>query len=260
MHTTAHDQRSTLDSIKLKDGETKRIDCPFCGGSKTFTLSLLNGKRVWNCYKASCSAHGAHSVVRSLDTIRSRLQGPLNGTVHINPIALPPILSTPEEHERVLWYLEQVHSFDAYEKGLVDISYAPKENRVLFFMNKGEGAVGRALDERKPKWKVYGNTNGIFTCGTGKTAVLVEDAASACAVGTLPAYTGVSLLGTNMSPIQKRQLMSYERVVICLDNDASRKSVRILRKLEGLVPATVRFLQDDLKWLSPPQIEEVLRG
>lgn len=258
MNTSINDQRTTLDSIKLRDGETKRINCPFCGGNNTFTLSLLNGKRVWNCYKASCSAHGAHSVVRSLDTIRTRLNGPLNGTVHINPIPIPSILSTPTEHDRVVWYLEQVHSFDAYLKGLVDISYAPKENRVLFFMNKGEGAVGRALDSRKPKWKVYGNTQGIFTCGSGKTAVLVEDAASACSVGILPEYSGVSLLGTNMSPIQKRQLMSYERVIICLDNDASKKSVRILSKLEGLVPATVRFLRDDLKWLSPTQIEEVL--
>lgn len=258
MNTSINDQRTTLDSIKLKDGETKRINCPFCGGNNTFTLSLLNGKRVWNCYKASCSAHGAHSVVRSLDTIRTRLNGPLNGTVHINPIPLPSILSTPTEHDRVVWYLEQVHSFAAYLEGLVDISYAPKENRVLFFMNKGEGAVGRALDNRKPKWKVYGNTQGIFTCGSGKTAVLVEDAASACAVGILPEYSGVSLLGTNMSPLQKRQLMSYERVMICLDNDASKKSVRILSKLEGMVPATVRFLRDDLKWLSPAQIEEVL--
>jgi hypothetical protein len=252
-------QRETLNDIRLKDGETKRINCPFCGGNKTFTITRKDGRRLWNCYKASCMASGGKGDTRSLATVQNGLRGPLNGTYRVNPEPLPGITSSPHFHVQVIEYLEQVHAMAAYDQGLVEVSYAPKENRVLFWMNGGEGAVGRALDGRRPKWKAFGNTQGIFACGNGPVAIVVEDAASACAVGCIPEYTGVALLGTHLDPLKKSQLRAYERVVFCLDNDASKKSIGLLRKVEGLVPATVRFLRDDLKWMDKDQIVEILR-
>jgi hypothetical protein len=252
-------QRETLEAIRLKDGETKRIDCPFCGGSKTFTITRKDGKRLWNCYKASCTAVGSRGDTRSIETIEQALRGPLNGTYRVNPEPLPEITSAIDHHEDVVEYLYQVHAMESVRLGLVKVSYAPKENRVLFWMQSGRGAVGRALDGRRPKWKAFGETQGIFTCGESPIAVVVEDAASACAVGCLPGYTGVALLGTHLDAVKKSQLKPFERVIFCLDNDASKKSIGLLRKLEGLVPATVRFLRDDLKWMSKDQIVEILR-
>lgn len=252
-------QNDILSSVRLKDGETKRIDCPFCGGKSTFTLTRKDGRRLWNCYKASCTASGGKGDTRSITSIHKALSAPFNGTIRVNPEPIPQIVSHPDHHPEVVQYLEQVHAIEAMKSGLVDVCYAPKENRVLFWMNKGSGAVGRALDGRRPKWKAFGDTTGIFTCGVGKTAIVVEDAASACAVGILPNYTGVALLGTHIDSIKKRQLMAFDRVIFCLDNDASKKSISLLRKVEGWVPASVRFLRDDLKWLTKTQIEEVLR-
>jgi hypothetical protein len=252
-------QRETLEAIRLKDGETKRIDCPFCGGNKTFTITRKDGARLWNCYKASCTAVGGRGDTRSISRIQEALRGPLNGVYRVNPEPLPEITSAIEFHPEVVEYLEQVHCMDAVSQGLADVSYAPKENRAMFWMNDGQGAVGRALDGRRPKWKAFGNTQGIFTCGKGPTAIVVEDAASACAVGCIPGYTGVGLLGTHLDAIKKSQLKAFDRVVLCLDNDASKKSIGLLRKLEGLVPATVRFLRDDLKWMNKDKIVEILR-
>jgi len=260
------EQRDTLTSIRLKDGETKRMDCPFCHGRGTFTITRKEGSRVWNCYKASCTASGGQGDTRSLQNlkkaVRSRsegLQGPFNGTVRINPYPVPDLITPIDNHPEILTYLGQVNSLEAVLKDLAKVSYAPKEHRVLFWMNEGQGCVGRALDGRKPKWKCYGNTAGVYTCGNGSTAVIVEDAASACAVGVIPGYTGVALLGTHIDHYQKRQLVSYERLIICLDNDASSKSIKLLRKVEGLIPSTIRFLRDDIKWMNKAQIEEILK-
>lgn len=258
MHTRS-EQRDLLTSVRLKDGETKRMDCPFCGGKNTFTLTRKNGSRVWNCYKASCKAAGGNGDTRALTTIQKTLRGDSGGSERVNPEPIPSTVSDPEHHAEVVQYLKQINALESYESGLVRIAYDPKENRVLFFMNGGKGAVGRALDNRKPKWKAFGDVRGVFTCGKGPVAVVVEDAASAAAVGCLPEYTGVALLGTHMDMPKKAGLMAFERVVLCLDNDASKKSIDLLRKVQGLVPATVRFLRDDLKWLTKDQIREVLK-
>ena len=37
------DQLSLLEPIELRENETKRIDCPFCGGSKTFSITRTGG-------------------------------------------------------------------------------------------------------------------------------------------------------------------------------------------------------------------------
>lgn len=260
---TSREQREVLDNIKVREGETKRINCPFCGGTKTFTISNMDGRKVWNCYKNSCRAHGATGVARSLQLVRRKLVDPVITSYKDTTVPLPEVVSMNiADRPDVIYYLEQTHVMSAYQNGLVRIGYAPKENRVLFYMNDNDGAVGRALDDRKPKWKAFGDTTGIFKCGSGPTAVVVEDAASACAVASASPdgeFTGVALLGTNLNPLQKRQLLAFKRLIICLDNDASKKSIVLLRKLEGLVPATVKFLNEDFKWMTHSKILEVLR-
>jgi DNA primase len=81
-----------------------------------------------------------------------------------------------------------------------------------------------------------------------KISIVVEDAASACAVYATGKYTGVALLGTNISPLQRNQLKAFTKLIICLDKDASRKSIVLLRQLQGVADCTVKFLTNDLKW------------
>lgn len=245
-------------NIRVKEGESLTINCPFCGGQKKFSISKLDGKTLWNCYKASCGARGAMGGPRNMAVVRARIESGTKPLLMKEPLPLPKLISSVSNHPEALQYLQEVGSYEAFQRKLVMVGYSPEEHRVLFFTNKGAGAVGRALDERLPKWKAFGDTSGCFSCGTGKSAVIVEDAASACAVGVLEGYTGVALLGTNISHLQKRQLMSYQRVILCLDKDASRKAILLLQRLEGLVPATVRFLEKDLKLLRSDQIRRIL--
>ena len=256
---TYREQLELLKPIRIRDGETKRIDCPFCGGRGTFTLSNKDGRKVWNCYKASCPTSGSVATEMSLDTIKRRLSG-ISAATSSRPLtAVPYLLSDPRHHDAVIRYLELVGSMEAYEQGLIDIKYAPAENRVLFFFHHKLGAVGRALDGRKPKWKAYGDVSGLLTVGSGRTAIVVEDAASACSVARLPICSGCALLGTTVSVAQKAQLLAYTKVVIALDKDASRKAIELRTKLDGLVDVRVALLDEDLKYLSVDAIGRTLK-
>ena len=44
-----------VSDMDIPNGTTKRMDCPKCGGYKTFTVTNNMGSLVWNCYKASCT-------------------------------------------------------------------------------------------------------------------------------------------------------------------------------------------------------------
>ena len=57
----------------LDVGQTKRMNCPICKGSKTFTITNVMGKIMWNCYKASCNVSGSKNVTMSADTIKKAM-------------------------------------------------------------------------------------------------------------------------------------------------------------------------------------------
>lgn len=254
------EQYSVLENIRIKDGDTRRVDCPFCGGRYTLTVSKKDGAVVWNCYKASCPAKGGKRVGYSLEAIKNRntLQRiSRKDTPERIRTPLPTVNSDPHHHDEVMEYLDDNNCIQAFEDGAIKLTYDPAKNRALFWMNDGTGAVGRTLSPGvKPKWLSYGDTSGVLSVGNSEIAVVVEDAASACSVYTTGVYTGVALLGTNVSPQQKRQLMGYKRIVICLDKDATTKAIRLAERLSGVVPTTVRFLNEDLKYLSSTEIKE----
>ena len=52
--------------LDLRHEETKRTNCPACGGYKTFTASNNMGALLWNCYKASCAVGGKSRIRMSI--------------------------------------------------------------------------------------------------------------------------------------------------------------------------------------------------
>ena len=246
-----------LESIRLKEGQTRRIDCPFCGGSKTLGISSRDGSRVWNCFKASCGIRGSKSVGRTLGSLKNKLRD-LAPADQKRLTPLPDNLSPARNHPEAMAYLESVSSREAYEDGLVDVKYSPALRRVIFMMPNKAGGVGRTLIGEKPKWKNYGDTSGLLTIGKGSVAVLVEDAASAASVSRFSFCSGCALLGTNITSQQRHELLPYERVVIALDKDASRKAIKLKSKLEGRLGATVLLLEDDLKYVPKHTMEKML--
>lgn len=255
------DFREQVDFIKglrLKEGGNLRTDCPFCGGKNTFTADRSGGKLHWNCYKASCPTKGIIDTEMSSDALKKRLENlePEKTTRGSSPI--PSVLSNVHHHDKAMEYLREVNSLDAVEDSMVTVKYYPAENRVLFFTPDMAGATGRALDKRKPKWKIYGDTEGLFSVGKGPIGVVVEDVASACSVARLPKCTGCSLLGTHATSLSRRQLRVFDKVIIALDKDASRKSLRLQAQLEGRVPTRVMLLEEDLKYVPKEKLESMI--
>ena len=110
-----------------------------------------------------------------------------------------------------------------------------------------------------PKWKVFGDTSELFHVGTSKSAVVVEDAASACAVAATNKWTDVALLGTRMNHEQKRTfLVRFNNLTIALDKDASRKALTLLQELRVLVKCTIKIMQEDPKQYCANQLMEIL--
>jgi len=257
MHSR-NEQIQMVKGISLRANERRSLNCPFCGDTKKkFSIARIDGRIVWNCYRASCDARGAFNTDRNQSELKSRLsRSEISLTRKINSI--PSILSSVYSHSDAVEYLKSVNSLEAYKDGLVHIKYSPSDNRVLFFNKDKTGAVGRALDKRNPKWWSYGDTSGGIVVGDNSHAVVVEDAASACSVSRI-GVTGIALLGTQLTPLIKSKLTEFNRVTIILDKDASSKALSIAKKMAQYTRATSKLTRDDLKCLTVLEIQKLLR-
>lgn len=256
MHSR-NEQIQMVKGISLRANERRSLNCPFCGDTKKkFSIARIDGRIVWNCYRASCNARGAFNTERNQSELKSRLsRSEISLPRKINSI--PSVLSSVYSHPDAVEYLKSVNSLEAYRDGLVHIKYSPSDNRVLFFNKDKTGAVGRALDKRIPKWWSYGDTSGGIVVGDNSHAVVVEDAASACSVSRI-GVTGIALLGTQLTPLIKSKLIEFDRVTIILDKDASSKALSIAKKMAQYTTATAKLTRDDLKCLTVLEIQRLL--
>ena len=225
MKYSYRDQIDILSSIRINDGEKKSLDCPFCGGRKKFGILKRDGKLLWNCFKSSCGVKGSYNVGRGASGVKAYLRGKETKAVYYN--SLPTIVSSIDHHKEALSYVEAVNSLEAYREGLIKVKYAPRDNRVLFLTDDGQGAV----DGRTPKWYTYRDTSKGIRVGQG-IPILVEDAPSACSVARVEGYSGYALLETRITPAIKSQLLHFNKVVIVLDKYDDFKA---LTMLEGAV-------------------------
>lgn len=258
------DQLDIIKQITMTEGQSRSLDCPFCGGRKKFTISRNEeGMTLWNCYRASCTVKGSYAGPRSAAALRRHMEKKRE-TPSLSPTRmgkketpLPPITKSIRNEPAALEFLTANNCMEAYENGYINIRYAPAEKRVMFYSEDSLGAAGRSLVGHRSKWWVYGDVTGGIHVGVGDTAVLVEDAPSACAVSRLKGHVGVALLGTNITEQIRNTLILYKNIYIVLDNDASVKAIALARSLSNA--AKVRLTKDDLKYLSTEQIKEVLK-
>ena len=260
MNYSYREQLQVLENLILKENSTKRLDCPFCLGKNTFTITNLDGDVLWNCYKASCLSKGTKKGSPSIDSIRNRLNRIPNQLQQRLKNEIPDILSDPLFHPDVVDWLEKNNCLEQLKEKKVKIKYSPKEKRILFFYPGDSGALGRTLIPKlKPKWKAFGDTSGLFITGFGDTVVLVEDCASAVSVSRLPGVIGIALSGTNISSKQKHLLTSYNTIKIALDKDASISAISLLGIIKPFCNGTVVLLDTDLKYLSINELRSKLK-
>tara|TARA_R100000773_G_C4221076_1_gene119944 strand:- start:3152 stop:3919 length:768 start_codon:yes stop_codon:yes gene_type:complete len=239
--------------LNIRNGETKRINCPSCFGYKTFTATNNMGKLIWNCYKVNCNVSGGTRLRVSTDDIRnSFLNKEKNNTEE--DFVLP---------EYITWNTIEIEPFrNQYklDKDEVDLLYDVRDHRVVFpICHSGKliDAVGRSLGKKLPKWKRYGKSTLPYVHGYGKVAVVVEDCVSASVVGD-DVYVGVSVLGTSLSESHKQYLSRFSTAIIALDPDAVPKAMSFVKELRGYVE-NVRAIKliDDLKYRNPTDLENL---
>jgi len=245
-----------INDISLSNGETKRTNCPECGGYKTFTVTNNMGSIVWNCYKAGCRVSGGKRTHLTAEDIRKSLGSVAEETHGVK-------FDKPE------WIVYNNAAIQSYcdqwslDPDMLGLMYDVKEDRVVF-PNRHNGvmvdASGRTLGNRLPKWKRYGNSSLPYSFGRGKTAVVVEDCVSAAIVGATEGsgcsdddgFVGVAVLGTSLSEGHRQYLSQFSTAIIALDPDALPKTLAIAKELRGHVPnVKVLRLEDDLKYNNP---------
>lgn len=252
------DQLRIVSQIKMLEGDRKTLDCPFCGGQKKFTIERrFDGRLLWNCFRASCNAKGVKQGERSVAAAKAYVTASGNEKRLPPGIPLPSFTTRIENRLEAGEYLRTANAYQAYKDGLVRVRYDPKSDRVLFYNRSETGAVGRRLSIG-PKWLSYGDTSGGLHIGKGDNAVLVEDAASACAVARVAGFTGIAMLGTYMTSYIKKTLQLYKQLYIILDNDASNKALSLTRQLRKHV--RLRVTTKDPKELTVTEIVELLEG
>ena len=243
-----------ISDIDIPNGHTKRMNCPECGGIKTFTVTNNMGSLVWNCYKASCNVRGGNRVHLSADDIRAGFTGAKEFAE--DTFELPSYIIPHRNRRSVLKFCYEY----GFEPDDVGVSYDIKEDRVVFPIShngKLVDATGRALGKRLPKWKRYGKSGLPFTHGCGNVAVVVEDCVSAAVVG-YGSFVGVALLGTSLQESHKGYLAQFSTAVIALDPDALTKSFNMAKELRGYVDdVKILKLNDDLKYRNPEDMEKL---
>ena len=245
-----HSLYNTINDIDILNGETKRMNCPACGGFKTFTITNNMGRMLWNCYKASCNISGSKPVHLSVEDIKRTLRKEEKQAEHF---VMPEYIVPYKGQREITRFMER---FDL----MGGLHHDVKDNRAVFpIVHDGitVDAIGRSLRNSLPKWKRYGNSGLPFTSGCGKVAVVVEDCVSAVVVGS-DVYVGVAVLGTSLSDIHKRYLSQFSSAIIALDPDALPKAMDFFKDLKSIVKdVRVLRLTDDLKYKHPNDIEKL---
>tara|TARA_R110000868_G_scaffold135430_2_gene347938 strand:+ start:61 stop:870 length:810 start_codon:yes stop_codon:yes gene_type:complete len=258
-----------VSNLDIRDGESRRVSCPECGGYNTFTVSRVDGRVLYNCYKNSCGTKGGVAQKRSVDALKARfkqVQWGVRGVVdtYLPEFTLPPTVTTNLETAACLEYIDDMNIQASIDEGYATIMYDFAQERCVFLIHDDNknmlGAVGRSLcKDVLPKWKRYDRRKDLmFFCGARQgTAVLVEDCASACTVFA-SGYTGVALLGTSLNENHIYQLRVFDKVIVALDADASKKAIKMQKMLAPHVNSELLFLTDDLKYFTPECVKSLL--
>ena len=228
-----------------------RMDCPACGKKNTFSVSDTGGERLWFCFHADCGVRGRTGFRIRKDTgihplLRTKsLETNNNSSITFE---LPDTFVALSREPRAESYVKRANAYDAYLAGRVDIRYDFRMNRVVYLIKDGRqvvDAAGRSLDNIKPKWWRYGKSGNPFVCGTSRVGIVLEDCASACSVSSF--LSGVALLGTNLQDSHLPYLRKYDRLLVALDKDATKKALDLVRRLQAIRPTSLVVLNKDVK-------------
>ena len=261
-----------INSLSIED--TYRGDCPSCRRTGTFTVTRLRTAIIWNCYSANCSLRGRRYPDNlSIEDVRAALHPP-----HSSHTKQKQKESTADggidtrylgSHVSVTNYLNR-YDLDYPD---IPVMYDSREHRVVFLIENSRGeyvdGIGRATNKYKfPKWKRYCASDAAVILPFGSPVnvdksnsklYIVEDIVSAWKiVKHIPGCpSAMALLGTSLSDKHLRAAWEYDHVVLCLDKDATNKSIAMSRRISmGVKVCSISMLDKDIKDMSIEEIQK----
>lgn len=226
-----------------------RLSCPQCARHNSVAVSYTGTQKTEYCFGAGCGywkAKKEELTPELLELTKKQTKKVMDTSTLIDA------RSSPEALE----YMRKNNCAGSN----ANIHYNLKDQRVVF--NYKDLYVGRALDDTTPKWMNYTSTDTPFVVQTDrkqktKSVVLVEDCASACNVSNV--MDGIALLGTTLKAEHVDDVLKYETIFACLDEDATNKAMKIYDTLSLLRDCKIVPLKKDLKYCTIYELEKLLR-
>jgi hypothetical protein len=125
-----------INNLNVGIGETTRINCPSCGGYKTFTVTNNMGSLLWNCYKASCNVSGKKRVHLSVEDIQTTFNKNIESNKENNFILPEYVVDRKNTLDIISWCAKWAINADD-----LDLYYDVKEHRVVFPVYKNNKIV-----------------------------------------------------------------------------------------------------------------------
>ena len=259
-------------NLQLPRNVSKRTDCPCCHGVNTFSVSTVDGRLAFMCYRASCAIKGRQNLTMSMKDIKEK-----NIERPPEPLKLKDCVGWVDkldDYPHVIEYLIKNNCIDAYRNNPTKFFYDRITDRVVFVehggINSFKIATGRSLCGTAPKWYKYRpmlpysyfKMPKIDPYDFEYATVIVEDCASACSVARVA--NGLALCGTswNLENLLKT-IGSTKDIIVSLDKDARLKNIKLRLDLLGAGNfRSVKIIQpeDDCKYLDKNTLYKLVYG
>lgn len=234
-----------IDYLRINNLTHAYVDCPVCGGTKKLSISILDGKYIYNCFKNSCDVKGIAPVTGSIDDIHTYTRRNKHCTEASRPFDIPTYLIEGVASQEALNWLVNNHAIDAYKLGYYELYTDVREDRICIPLY---GITGTRINlggrdylgtSKYNKFKIYNRQREVppFIVGRGSKIVIVEDFASAAHVAVIGGYVGYALLGTQFNMryhLPYLRSLSPTEIVVALDKDALKKGVEISKSLTSI--------------------------
>lgn len=251
--------RAFVKDLDISEGESLRQDCPFCRGQNSFSVSVIEGRFVYRCFKLMCNIKGSIYEGLAAQEIKKRIKNRKESsesmswedTSHRKSPMLMPEYIVPIEGNTLNGFIQR------WDLQNVELLHDVKDNRVVFPIRKDGiiiDATGRTLNYAKPKWLRYTGEADVYVACQGEPngiAVIVEDVISANTICSVcQNVTGIAILGTSMSVKHIEYIQDYTKIIMALDPDASNKNLQYRREIvswTGINTIAMR-LKNDIKY------------
>jgi len=269
MRYNQHKLDVELEHSSLREGESRSgVLCPACNGGPTkegsFSVSRSRGTLLYCCHRASCKFNGAIILTSAASRATRGSETPRSRTYI-------PSTQLDEEHVELL-----VEKFGLTRESIefaglrwIEANAGIYSRRVcmpIYGPNLRErGASYRSYEGGNPKSLIRFHDNDAIALAwyiskrRSKAVVLVEDQISAIKLS--PYYDSAALLSTNLSMAKVKEIRErkYEKVFLCLDNDATSVAVQLAVSLKYKLPGLrIIGLAKDVKDYNPEELTAFL--